>query len=43
VSIGKSDSANVAVMQDGDHVILTLTPTAAELPVIAKAIIDANK
>jgi hypothetical protein len=43
VSTGESASANVAVMQDGDHVILTLTPTAAELPVIAKAIIDANK
>ena len=43
VATGESPTANVAVFQDGDHVILTLTPTAAELPVVAKAIIDANK
>jgi len=43
VSTGTSAMSNVAVFQDGDHVILALTPTAAELPTVAKAIIDANK
>lgn len=43
VSTGSSPSANVAVHQDGDHVILTLTPGTAELPKIAKALIDANR
>ena len=43
VSTGSSPSANVAVHQDGDHVILTLTPGIEELPKIAKALIDANK
>ncbi len=43
VSTGVSAAANVAVFQDGDHVVMTLTPTAAELPAVAKAIIDANK
>ena len=43
VATGASATANIGVMQNGDHVILTLTPTAAELPGIAKAIIDANK
>ncbi len=43
VATGTSATANVGVMQSGDHVILTLTPTAAELPTVAKALIDANK
>lgn len=43
VSIGSSATANMAVFQDGDHVVLALTPTAAELPEVAKALIDANK
>ena len=43
VATGTSATANIGVMQNGDHVILTLTPTEAELPGIAKAIIDANK
>jgi len=43
VSTGTSATANIGVMQNGDHVILTLTPTSAELPGVAKAIIDANK
>jgi hypothetical protein len=43
VSIGSSASANMGVLQDGDHVVLVLTPTAAELPKVAKAIVDANK
>jgi hypothetical protein len=43
VSIGSSATANMAVLQDGDHVVLALTPTAAELPKVAKALIDANK
>jgi hypothetical protein len=43
VSTGSSPSANVAVFKDGDHVILALTPTIAELPAVAKALIDANK
>jgi hypothetical protein len=43
VATGTSTTANVGVMQNGDHVVLTLTPTGAELPGIAKAIIDANK
>lgn len=43
VSTGTSAAANVAVFPDGDHVILALTPTADELPAVAKAIIDANK
>jgi hypothetical protein len=43
VSTGTSATANIGVMQNGDHVILTLTPTEAELPSIAKALIDANK
>ena len=43
VASGTSATANVGVMQSGDHVILTLTPTSAELPGIAKALIDANK
>jgi hypothetical protein len=43
VSIGESATANVAVFQDGDNVVLTLSPTAADLPVLAKALIDANK
>jgi hypothetical protein len=30
-------------MQVGDHVVLTLTPSSAELPTVAKALIDANK
>ena len=40
---GTSATANVGVMHSGDHVVLTLTPTSAELPGIAKALIDANK
>ena len=43
VSVGSSATANMAVFQDGDHVILALTPTPAELPKVAKALIDANK
>jgi hypothetical protein len=43
VSVGSSATANMAVFQDGDHVILALTPAPAELPKVAKAIIDANK
>jgi hypothetical protein len=43
VSIGSSATANMAVYQDSDHVVLALTPTAAELPKVAKALIDANK
>jgi hypothetical protein len=43
VSVGASATGNIAVFQDGDHVILALTPTPAELPKVAKAIIDANK
>ena len=43
VATGTSATANIGVMQNGDRVILTLTPTEAELPGIAKAIIDANK
>jgi hypothetical protein len=43
VSIGTSATANMAVFQDGDHVILALTPAPPELPKVAKAIIDANK
>jgi hypothetical protein len=43
VATGTSANANVGVMQNGDHIILTLTPTAAELPTVAKALIDANK
>ncbi len=43
VSIGASTTANMAVLQNGDHVVLALTPTAAELPKVAKALIDANK
>ena len=43
VSIGSSATANIAVFQDGDHVILALAPTAAEVPKVSKAIIDANK
>ena len=43
VSVGSSSTANMAVFQDGDHVILALTPTPAELPKVAKALIDANK
>jgi hypothetical protein len=43
VSIGASSTANMAVLQDGDHVVLALTPTTAELPKVAKALIDANK
>ena len=43
VSVGESAAANVAVFQDGDNVVLTLSPTAAELPALAKALIDANK
>jgi hypothetical protein len=43
VSIGESAAANVAAFQDGDNVVLTIAPTAAELPTLAKALIDANK
>ena len=43
VSIGSSATANMAVFQNGDHVVLALAPAAAELPKVAKALIDANK
>ncbi len=43
VSTGTAATASVAVMKDGDNVVMTLTPTAADLPVIEKALIDANK
>jgi hypothetical protein len=43
VSVGSSAAANMAVFQNGDHVVLALTPTPAELPKVAKALIDANK
>ena len=43
VSTGTAATASVAVMKDGDNVVMTLTPTAAELPAIEKALIDANK
>ena len=43
VSIGAVSGANIGILRSGDHVVLTLTPTPAELPTMAKALIDANK
>ena len=41
---GEHDRPTWRVFQDGDHVILTLTPTADELPdAWPRRLIDANK
>ncbi len=43
VSIGAAATGTIALLHSGDHLVMILTPTAAELPVMAKALIDANK
>ena len=43
VSIGAAATGTIALLHSGDHLVMILTPVAAELPVMAKALIDANK
>ena len=43
VAIGSSPTSNLGIFHIGDHVIMALSPTAAEIPAISKALIDANK
>jgi hypothetical protein len=43
VSIGAAATGTIALLHSGDHLVMILTPTAAELPAMAKALIDANK
>ena len=43
VSIGAAATGTIALLHSGDHLVMILTPTSAELPAMAKALIDANK
>jgi hypothetical protein len=43
VSIGAAATGTIALLHSGDHLVMILTPVSAELPVMAKALIDANK
>ncbi len=43
VSIGAASTGTIALLHSGDHLVMILTPTSAELPAMAKSLIDANK
>ena len=43
VSIGAAATGTIALLHSGDHLVMILTPASAELPAMAKALIDANK
>ncbi|MEO8438106.1 MAG: hypothetical protein ABI562_06565 [Chloroflexota bacterium] len=43
VSTGAGPTGSIGVFREGDHVVIEITQKATDLPLVAKALIDANK